>query len=169
MLLYPGKQFSLNIIHWSSRLCLTQWSCAFYQTINPILRVSIFNASFCLKILHVLSNSRAGYPDLLFHARKGLTGRTRSTRLKMLQYSEGDEEDNISAYLEQTMIALIRLFEILSPPCVAFPAKLVSQTAYVTADIILSRVVSWTAIDVDLESYLCSRCSVADLYRFLLR
>ncbi len=87
----------------------------------------------------------------------------------MLQYSEGDEEDNISAYLEQTMIALIRLFEILSPPCVAFPAKLVSQTAYVTADIILSRVVSWTAIDVDLESYLCSRCSVADLYRFLLR
>lgn len=86
----------------------------------------------------------------------------------MLQYSEGDEDD-ISAYLEQTMITLIRLFEILSPPCVAFPAKLVFQTTYVTADVVLSRVVSWAAIDVDLEPYLCSRCSVADLYRLLLR
>ena len=87
----------------------------------------------------------------------------------MLQYSERDEEDNISAYLKQTMKTLIRLFKFLSPTGVAFPAKMVSLTAYVTADVALSRVVSWTAINVDLEPYLCPRCSVADLYRFLLR
>lgn len=67
------------------------------------------------------------------------------------------------------MKAFIRLFEFLSPTGVTFPAKLVSLTAYVTADVALSRVVPWTAINVDLEPYLFSRCSVTDLYRILLR
>ena len=67
------------------------------------------------------------------------------------------------------MKTTIRLFNFVSPTGVTFPAQLVSLATNVTTYFTLSRVVPWAAIDIDLKAYLCARCSVTNLYRFLVR
>ena len=79
--LHPGEQFALNISRSPFRMFLAQCTCSIYQVINPILGISIFDASLCLLILHILGNTQTGQLDLVLDIQDDLFSRTSITRL----------------------------------------------------------------------------------------
>ena len=86
MLLNPSEQFALNISCRPSRVFLVQCSCSIYQVINPILRVSIFDTSLSLLVLHMLGDTQTGQLDLVLDIQDDFFSRTSVARLDIAVY-----------------------------------------------------------------------------------
>lgn len=74
----------------------------------------------------------------------------------------------VDTRLEETMKPRITFFQLLCPTNIAFSAWMISISTDVAANFALSRIVTRATVCIDLEPYLHSRSSVANLHRLLV-
>ena len=125
--------------------------------VDPELGVSIFRTSLGLLILDILGYTQTGQFNLRLDVSEGQRSRASYASLEI---SSQQITEMIVKYIvihfEETVIPDISFFHLLCPPSNAFPARMISLATDVTANFTLSRIITWAAICIDLETHLRS-------------
>ena len=87
MCMHPDQQCVLNFSRTLLRVVLAQCSCATYKVVNPVLGISIFDASVGLLILYRLCDTQTSQFNLMLDFFQDFIARSKSSRLYILKGS----------------------------------------------------------------------------------